>query len=492
MRRTLALVLVALLALPAASAGEAARGGFEAREPLLFPAGSAGEWRTHAAYASDTSAARRFTLQAPVAAVERHEWRTQEVATAPGVPMVSMVEERSVDRFRLTHLRVTLEAGGSHGGWWLLQPGEDARVLLEASADLLVEPRGPAQVGSATTTGADDPRAAVSTPGPQLRLDAVGVLRAEGSLVLVVQGLDLLLEAQENRTTERTGIERGDAPVREMVERVLVLRLPQATLEAEGPAPLEVAAASGRVAWDGRLHFAPERGDLASGGARYDARGERAMLDGAFQATLAAAGGVGGKPLVRLDIEGDMRATSLLPRAEPGARTRVAGAPAWAWAAALLAAGGGVAAILARRGRVADLDPEEMVRLADRALEEERDREALRWYDRAAKAAPGSVRVRLGQAHCLGRLGRTRDALARYDACHSDGYRPEADLRAALLLLERGGSLHEAEARTARALDAAPALVLEADGRGFARLRGRPEFERARRAARLAMGDRPG
>lgn len=189
-----------------------------------------------------------------------------------------------------------------------------------------------------------------------------------------------------------------------------------------------------------------------------------------------------------------MRAASWL-RTLPGFAPSPGRAPALLTAAFIVASGPAAGGWFRRKATSPAPAPtfpftaEDCVAAADRAMAQERWALAAQWLERAHRLAPTSGRVCLDLGFALQQMGDAEGALRMYarGADAGGALSGEARFHAALLCLEAGRPLAEAEAWAVAAFEADPELALVADGGDFGPLHGRPAFEAAlTKARRLA------
>lgn len=414
-----------------------------------------------AAFVNGTEQLGEFGLRA----VRVEVWSFRNRFLEPQLPgaNVGIPLEVEASSYVLNDVAISL-ASGEHAGWFGVYRGPAAlRVVGERSLE----------IGAATSSRIGNSANDETTPDPRLHayehsrtrehlsIVAQGGLHAEGDLEMKIHGLDLRFEAKENRTTVATGIQRsGDAGAQFREERWLFLRIQDGEMQSNGSAQIEAAASATELAWNGMLSSGPAIGELSEHSATYSASTEPFTIRGDLSATAAPAPLAGALGL-RLDLAGEMVATSMTRVAvDPATPSFSPGWFAGALAGAVLVVVG--AALISRRRQAERrLEVDDLVDLARLANENERYEDALSKLRAARAAAPKSATIAAEMAFALGRLGRTAEALELYEeasALSSDG---QADLDAALLLLQEGGDRSRIEALIVRALDRSPILLLE-------------------------------
>lgn len=473
MRALAAIGICSLLLVPGASAGTTA--ALTTEDPIRFPEGTSYDLTAMGAF-GDTTTIQALTIEASRAEVRE---LTLHVMTTPilRVDAVAMQDERS---FVLRDLRIALLSGDPRG--WAAWEGEGL-ASSSSDPDLVARPEDDAQLGSADVSAGPSnalgPSYARALPGASIRLDASGDVILAGAARVVLFGPDVEIASRENTTRVETGMRWMNATAQHRIETYLEVRLPRdATLRLANDAPIQLAGPRATVRFDGALALNAQTGEVVTESAsfRLDRAGP-AVLDGAWTARIEALDG----GVAAITATGELRATTL--RREPALAST--GAPWWMIAAAGAVLVVAVAIALQGRRRGGLLTAEDCVALADAAVEDDDHALALSWYARARELAPGSRRVRLAEAYCLGAVGRVEDAIAAYDAVGG----PDAAFESARLLLASGRDAALAERRLVRALEDAPILVADVDGRAFAPLAGRPAFEDARRRALARMNE---
>lgn len=505
-RRVAISVLLIVALVPAPAAAAPVQGSLVVESGAAFPLGTEMDLTSAIVCSPRTAEPQSLTGTAARVRVRLYE---QRLLTAAGY--VDAPQGVTLSTWDLTGVTLSVAGGPTRFPTLAIEAAPGTAVAFHPSDAFNVTHR-------TETTLASVHRAQLAAPGPQhdyyerrvlgdhLYAKASGSVEVVGRGTLRVQDLDLVLDADQNRTVLWTG-EKALDPARR-VHRWAFLDFEDAALHLASPtAPLEaVGTASPRISWRGVARLVATDGMLVGPEVVYDGSGV-VLLDGEFGATLHP---TPGDSTMRLgDIRGDLRATTL----EAYGQGTPAPAPALSplLLAALLAgtvlastgAAAGVVLYRERRRPAAAAPPSDPYQhwldYAD-LLEREEDPAAVLACLRAAQAHAEEEEydVVLWEATCHERLGDLEEALERYEAAIV--LAPKGDAQAAFSAAMIAGQLGRSEgALTALriALMSDPALLealddFEPDEDPFRDLRASPEFRRLRRDARgwaRAMGD---
>ncbi|HWH08157.1 MAG TPA: hypothetical protein VNX21_03090 [Candidatus Thermoplasmatota archaeon] len=458
MRSAGILLLVAAVALPAVAAtpvqGELVVGG------IRFDAPAAGRLQLHALYANDTSGVARFELVAST--VELRVWRSEgvEVGLAPMPVVVRPTVDEEVHV--LTDVRIAL-TGVDHAGWLGVRWSPDAEaatlapgsaVAFRASSDLGLPGTAP------DTRDPDKPYFRETLADPHLLVEGATGLSLRGSGQVRLAGLDLDIDARENRTRLHTGTERPDGPAGSNVAVWANLNFMDGTVHVEGLGGAQAQAIDATLAWSGPARLRDVEGGLHDGDRAWLPQAPDALISGDFEARLAPV-----PDGVRVDLTGDLAGGTLaaMTRAPAPADALVDVLP-WALVGLGIAAGGGLTYV-ALRGRAASRTPtpEDLLDLALQAAEADDPERALGWIRRARKEAPDNERLALEEATMLESAGHDDAAVSAYRALAERSTNGEACWLLARALARRGAHPDDVAPWLVQALQRDPHLAFEVE-----------------------------
>lgn len=494
---SIAFLGVVLLTSPLAAGTE---GTFQASGSVTFPGGARLRFEPLLTLLNGTASLSDFSLEAPRVVIHYMQQPFDE--TNLGELKFRHNGKQTSEEIVLHDVRMSLAERPSGGQVWAL-PSSTATATCTSPLPMASESRERSDTGTTYIAGTDD----VARPegnetrafyhrqvveGPHLMLECLGVVAYEGAGVLKVNGPDLEVTSREGSRRLRTGVEY-DSPEgvrREGGRRWALIEFPEGRWEAESVVPWVIGFRNASAEWDGTARFHAIGGAITGDGAPRDAGAGVARLEGDLAAELSPVRAREGL-LTRIDVRGEVRALVLSGRvvetqAEASAPVLRPGGVAVPLVALLLvgaALGGAAGVTWTRHRRPRAPEPlftlEDCMEAAGAAAAQEDWAEAAEWFGRAYAMAPGSARVCADYAFGLAQIGDVERAMALYEEASARSGDGEADFNAAVLALQGGRPLSEAEARLARALERSPALVLSLDDEDFFDLAGRPAYEAA-------------
>lgn len=497
MGRNLGTVLpIALALLLPTSVAEAVSGSLSI-ESARLPPGAGTTLRPDAALLRETDQVDTFAVASPRLRVTYHEMQF----VSPPVPNAPAVQTGASSRsFFLTSATVAKTSDGDHDGHVGFYPESPATLVLTGVEETIGRPSVLTTIegdGDWTPDTAGLWWYSQRVEGPHVHYAGAGALHYRGPGAFKVYGLDVAIRGSGNATPEtfRTGLFQDDTA--HYRQAWLILEADDATLDAAGTAPVEMASkTAGRLRWEGAAIVAGARGDLEAGGEAYAARGEQASLSGELTADLVPAG-----RSATLRLEGELDRTSL--SAATTVRSPAGPAPSEI-GSGLVGLGlgavvaGGIAWGWSRRIRhateAARLD--HCMEMADQATLLGMHRTAADWLREARRYAPANAGLALDEAAALEALGEDEAALVAYAEAHTLSRSGAAALARARLLARLDRPLAEIREWAGFAIARSPDMVADLRSEPFARLQADPRWRRAvaaaeREDARRGPGDRP-
>jgi tetratricopeptide (TPR) repeat protein len=543
----LAVLCYLLSVLPVAAAAEG-EGSFVIRDSVVAPLGAQLEGSEPLAFfAGSTAKVEAFTMTLPEAKVRVFEQRFQNVA---GVRLASPAMERI---WTVKDATVQLVRGGDHSGFFGLYPSPGGTLALQPSTQPETEPRSASKLGDLEASTTDWPGAShytQSVSGPHMLTTAQGSATFIGKGAVKVNGMDFEIRQEGgNRTAHVTGSHKVSMTEDATTWVYLEWEKP-GTLTVRVPSMLQAATGDLSITKADVLRFTPLKGELRTSNGTYLANGTPASVAGDFRAVLAP---LPAGYTAQLDLSGDMEPSAAFVRV-PASSPLAERAASWWGLALIVGAVVGVGAVVVtrkrRRGVVAPMPRKaaawmprplrEMTRwqrreraarvlassrsplleVTERALATyfeaieiaEKGQDTQTAYDltHAARRALEKLTsepegredpylvgdLLLQEGEYLLVLGEPRKAYAAFERAaplvrpynHERG--AEADYGAAVAFVRSGGSHDKALGFLAAALDAHPALVVDAVKEGaFAPLRGSSDYEAAVSRAEAAVRD---
>ena len=273
--------------------------------PLSVPGGTL-DARVLAAFLNDTKGS-TLAGTVPVLEVTRVEWRL--LAVNHGAEQTRVALDASLSTYRLHNVTISLVGDE---GWAGFYPGPLSELTASTTEPLVIEPRATSYLGNAygqhETNRASLPIYGQTVATPHLRANVTGAVETRGAYAFKLLGPDIILEADENTTTERTGRASRAGPVTDSYETWLLLEWSEGTIHLDAAQPLQIAASRAEAAWTGAAEATLEGGALETRTASYPipARGTFS-LTGTLTATMEAHQA----DAAALRLEGDLHTTSL-------------------------------------------------------------------------------------------------------------------------------------------------------------------------------------
>lgn len=489
-----AVALVLAVMLPQAAALEAT-GSFAVAGDIQFPEGTAVHGAPLVVFRNERYggplALADFEVHAETLRVSRH--RSDGVYADTGVMSLGTDYQLTSGHadYTLHNVTVRLVAEDAEGHL-ALEAAEGARFAFFAGASVAMEARHHTVLASGDSA---DGRGAPTfsyyrneVAKEHLLLSGPGRVHVEGPARLVVYGLTVSLDADENQTEVDTGPSPSRTGAGTSAQTWLVLEADGLSADLSSRGAWQVAAKDATVEWTGPTVFRCIRGELSTSDGRYAATPRPVSLEGAFVGALWPEG-KGRAVYARLEVQGELSRTTL----EAAADAVVPRAPGpsllpWLAVGAAVAVAGAGGALAWRRGArpppapepVADaFAAEECVDKADELIQRGAFDEALGWITHARRLAPTSASVCATQAFLLGEAGRVDDAIAAYrEASRLAPAEAEYALNAARLAHQAGRPAEVVEDLLEQALARDPAQIPEVERDGFFRdLASRPRYE---------------
>lgn len=488
-------LLAILLQAPFASA-TSTEGTFIVEGAVVVPEATHAEGGPLALYVPETAGISHLRVHIPRATV--FEYRTTFCGVQTGVVPPLFVEcGHSEQSWPVADAVMTLRPG-EHAGILGVYAAPEATLGTDASGDVSWESRAVSNVGnpeSATTYQQSAAFYHQRVTGRHLEGVGNASLVYQGGGALKLRGPDVEI-ASSNLTRHETG--KAKAGTTEEIVTVLFVRFDAPATVTLGDVPFQAALSSVEAAWDGPLRFTPREGSLRADDRIYFPTGTDAELEGRFTARLAPL--EGGK--ARLELAGDLRATSMAAYAPANAGLAEGGRP---WLALLIvgavvvgAAGG--AAVWSRLHRRAPaawhaegsaaaipFTVEDCLEAGALACGEENWTKGAEWFERGLRLAPTSARLHADLAFCLSQLGEIDRAMEHFRKSHALSTHGESAFNAACTAAFFGRE-DEAAGWLVAALERSPEFVVHLrDDHELSPLLERPEVALAERRARERM-----
>lgn len=397
--------------------------------------------------------------------------------------------------YNLTNVAITL-GGETQLGYVAAVADHGSTWTISGSQPLSFESREETTLTSDRATAASASRPSdrffvQHLRGAHVLAEGAGSVVLEGSGVLKIFGLPLILTSDENVSYFKTG-RFQESPLAQVEYRWVYIEATEFRIETVSPLEWLIASGQGSAQWNASFALDSLGGSLWTDEGRIDVRPGTGAISGSFSSSFVPLV-VHGQCAIQMALLGDFDSTTYpygertsAPRAPP-----LAGSDAFtSLMVALTVAGGG--ALLAlhrirapRAGRqdgaaavhpsappppaidaasLHDLTPELCVSLAETQVQMECWPRALHWITLARQMCPTSASIRATEAFVLGEMGQTEEALAAYEeASRLDPEEGEHDLNAARLALRRGQPVDVVEAFVLRALARTPGLVAEVE-----------------------------
>lgn len=463
-RASASLLLGCLMVAPFATAADAA-GRFTLEGQASFPDGTTGTVLPRAFFVNDTSGL--MTLEARISrgtlfAVEQRFLSIEN----PGPIEPTVLRETSVRSWPIRDATMTLIAG-DHGGMLGIYTAPAATVAFDFEDAPSFESRDVSSVGDPEVAAGSGPEYSgyhQVVKGPHLIASGAGNATYSGVGAIKLEGADVEVRSN-NVTRHETGIRRHG--LSEVTFTWIYIRFDASSEVSLSRIPLELAAASAQVEWDGVLRFSARDGSLRTSSGTYTPAFSIVTLDGRFEATLTPSK----DGQTNMEVSGNVRASSMVyapVRGVPGVAEGQSWLPLLFAIGVVVVAGaaGGIAVFrrfASRTRSIASSEPpfsaEDCLDAAAAACSDENWPTAARWLERGLKLAPTSARLHADYAFCLSQLGDIEQALTHYGKAHELSQDGESAFNAATAAAVCG-MVDEAAAWLVAALDRSPEHVL--------------------------------
>lgn len=440
-RQGWALLLAACLFAPLASAASG-EGAFVSTGSFFVEADATAEGEPLALYVPQTSQMQKLEIR--VAKAHVLEYRVPFLQVDPQVKEPAAVQSGPGQGREWVVMDALIRLiPGDHEGFLGLEPSESSLLSIQEKG-MHWEPRAYSYIGTRLLVGDNGPGGIsygreISKPHFHSFLDGGLTYDGQGAIKLVGPDVEI---SSSTVSQHRTGEARTGAAKSEVT--ILFIRFDaSAQVEILGTG-VEAALARMDMTWDGALHFLPTGGSMRTEEGTYLATGQRAKLEGDFEASVEPVS----PDRAKFSIRGDVRASTMSFQAG-STQISVPAQPSISLlvlASVTLGAGGGAVAawgVLRRRsaagrGPALPFSAEDCQEAGAIACAEEDWARGAEWFERGVALAPTSARLHADLAFCLSQIGDVERALDHYGRAHGLCEDGEAAFNAACAAVAAG------------------------------------------------------